>query len=36
MGSSGTGSFGNYKPDNMKKDKSTGQGIDVNGVVSGG
>lgn len=36
MGSSGTGSFGNYKPDNMKKDKSTGQGIGVNGVASGG
>ena len=36
MGSSGTGSFGNYKPDNMKKDKNARQGLGVNGIASGG
>lgn len=36
MGSSGTGSFGNYKPENMKKNETAGRGTGINGIVSGG
>lgn len=35
MGSSGNGSFGNYKPDNMKKNKSAGRGQGFKGLASG-
>jgi len=35
MGSSGSGSFGNYKPDKMKKNKGTGRGQGFKGLASG-